>query len=149
MDKIRELHIADVAAEWASGEPISKACRLQIALLRMAGCQCEFPLIRSAQSSSRPDIDEAGVRCKFCNTHVLLTAPTPEMKLARAHHSHRLARQMILRWQRENRDVAAAFWLDLTICKEEYGCKPGCGCELDNEDDASASVQRTSPEETN
>lgn len=135
-ERIREFHINDVPDQWANGEPIPEYQRLQIALLRVAGCRCELPIMRSAQSFTYPDADPVGVRCKVCDAHAFVTPPTAEMKMSRAHRSHRLTRQMMAERQAGGQEIPD-FLAELAACQPEFGCGPGCGCEEDEVSDAS------------
>lgn len=135
-DYVRELHVSDVPDRWANGDPITDIVRLQMALLRIARCRCEIPLIRPALSNTQPDADPVGVRCKACGAHAFISPPTDEMKQARVHQSHRVSRQLMIDRQAKGQEVPD-FLAELAMCQPEFCCGPGCGCEEDEVSDAS------------
>jgi len=110
--------VEKVPVAWASGEPVSREDRIKIALLRLAGCSCELPLIRHAYDEHGKLND--GVRCKVCGTMARFETPTVEDVLAWNRRSH----QMTMAFIREN---PGAFdgWVS--------ECFDGCGCELSSD----------------
>lgn len=56
----------NVPRHWRNEIPVTEADRLRIALLRMAGCQCELPLLGCEMNGQ----EIAGPRCRLCNTRV-------------------------------------------------------------------------------
>jgi hypothetical protein len=132
MTHIRELHLADVPTGWADGSEINVDDRLKIALLRVAGCRCEFPIIRTSVKlgNDGPEWND-GPRCKGCDTQVFFSPPTMLVATARIHMSHRSARRFFVEKLAQGEKLT---WLtDLVECKPEHGCKPGCGCDYDDE----------------
>jgi hypothetical protein len=132
MTRIHELYLTDIPTAWASGSVIKDDDRLKIALLRVAGCRCDYPLIRSSVKlgDDGPEWND-GPRCKSCGTEVFFSPPTAQVTLARTHVSHRSARKFFMSKRARGEEFT---WLaDLVECKPEHGCKPGCGCDYDDE----------------
>lgn len=108
--------VSSVSAKWANGRPVSREDRLAFALLRQAGCTCEFPLLRNARDDDENMND--GPRCKTCNASVVLIEPTAEEELAYRCQSHQVA-----------------VWYDKThpgvfdAIGWKSKCFPGCGCD--------------------
>jgi hypothetical protein len=111
--------ISNVPKYWAHGGEVSYQDRLGIALLRLAGCQCELPLLRTSYDAS--GVLSTGPRCKSCDRKVELAEPTVEETLTYRRQSH----HAVLRYEITHPGaLAAAFdgW--------RSECFPGCGCEL-------------------
>lgn len=132
--RTREMHLADVPDKWANGDPVTENDRIRIALLRIAGCHCDFPIIRQSivWEGEREWHVNDGPRCKVCNTEVFFSPPTEKMTRARTHSSHRFTRKHLLERQLRGYVINDAF-TDLIDCKDEYGCGSGCGCDVDDE----------------
>jgi hypothetical protein len=54
---------------WANDGPVSSEDVLRIALLRVAGCTCERPLLGNVMSDTEPGQSD-GPRCRVCNVGV-------------------------------------------------------------------------------
>lgn len=114
--------VNNVPGKWADGTSVLRMNRLYIALLRVAGCSCELPLIRNARDENWDFND--GPRCKVCNRQVTLVLPITEEVLAYKRRSH----QAMVQFERSHPgEFAAAFngWVS--------ECFTGCGCEPANE----------------
>jgi hypothetical protein len=111
------MNIDDVPEVWASGDKIPEPDRLKIALLRIAGCTCELPLIRHSHDGSGYN---AGPRCKVCNTQVILAEPTPEMIKRRQRNQH-LANKEILEIMPDIKDNE--WFAGIGDCYEGCGCR--------------------------
>lgn len=87
-----------------------------IALLRLAGCTCELPLLRHALDETRTLND--GPRCKLCGNQVLLMEPTPEQVDERKVRQHLALKKLI------------QMHPDLLDHFQGIGdCYAGCGCD--------------------
>lgn len=107
------LMVGDVPVKWASGGTISEDDRLRMALLRVAGCRCELPLLGFNPESFKAP------RCRSCNAVVFMNEPTPEQKRARDQAQHQ-ANKETMRLHPELRQYVEFKDLD--------ACYPGCGC---------------------
>ena len=116
------MRIGDIPAQWAAGEEdISREDRLAMALLRLAGCACEFPLLRHAFEKDARTAN-AGPRCKVCSAEVFLDGPTEEQRKARDRKQHLANKKIMAELPNleENK-----FFAGLGDCYE------GCGCVQD------------------
>ena len=67
-----ELRIQDVPSHWRNNIEASWRERCEIALLRMAGCKCELPLLGGYMEEYGNTYIQASVRCRLCNVSVYL-----------------------------------------------------------------------------
>jgi hypothetical protein len=112
------MRVGDVPLEWATGnEFLSRENRLAIALLRLAGCECEYPLLRNAYDEDRTP--NSGPRCKMCKAQVLIDAPTEEQKKARGRAQHLANKEIMTAVPELNGNE---FFSGLGDCYK------GCGC---------------------
>jgi hypothetical protein len=63
------MKIKGVPVHWAmETDLLTEAERRTIALLRIAGCECELPLLGHTMRGK----ESVGPRCRLCNTQVIL-----------------------------------------------------------------------------
>jgi hypothetical protein len=108
--------IGNIPTHWANGDPITTEDRFAIALLRLTGCACELPLLRTARDDHW--LLAHGPRCKSCDRQMLLVPPTVEETLAYRRVSH----QVMVNYGLHNPGV-----FDELDWKIE--CFTGCGCD--------------------
>lgn len=109
------MEISNVADVWASDAKIRYIDRVQVALLRLGGCTCQFPVLRRAIN------DYDGPRCKVCGIQVLLIPPTEEEILTYKRLIHKA-----------NKNFLASAGPEFTEKHPEFKildeCYEGCGC---------------------
>lgn len=64
-----------IPTHWVNGEAFTMCERLQVAMLRIAGCECELPLLGCHKIEHPWDMWLP--RCRLCNTETSLP-PSPE-----------------------------------------------------------------------
>lgn len=72
------MKIPDVPTMWRNDLEVSYADRVSIALLRIAGCRCELPLLGYCMTGGAQSAQIAGPRCRTCSIRVQMTAPERE-----------------------------------------------------------------------
>lgn len=117
-----ELEVRLVPRKWANKIQVSVRDQLKIALLRVAGCGCQFPIIRDAVRWDENDNSSysIGPRCKICDKQVWIENVTDEEELEylRQQHRNNIETMKQMPQLRESEHF-----------KDLDKCFPGCGCD--------------------